>query len=293
VNFFDLPGPQFLQFFFLLAVVSLIVSIFLRWFLRGPGGGLKHDISEYDPLEVAYLAYGEVGVVNLSLAKLFDAGALQNNSEQSTIAADPNALPTDCSEIDKAIFAAAPGDSKKLWSRVKTAVDPIRDRLHQRLEQDELVLTRGQRFKAVTIPLLLMLLVVLIGVIKIGVGIYRIKPVEILAISTFILFVVSIIGFGRTLFRTRHGEATLADFQTEQAALQVQATSNTQPLSDKELALAVALFGLGTIYAGKYSWLANAQRHQSGSSCGSGCSSGCGGGGGCGGGCGGCGGGGD
>jgi uncharacterized protein (TIGR04222 family) len=112
----------------------------------------------------------------------------------------------------------------------------------------------------------------------------------------FLILAVPIFGYVlsriATPLRTLAGEAMLADLRQLFAGLRDRTGSIGTPSQAQELALAAAVFGIGTLPGRGPAWMNLFRKPQTASSasCGSGCGSGgssCGGG--CGGGCGGCG----
>lgn len=289
MNPFDLPGPQFLLFYAVLFVVLMGLAAYFRWSLRLPSDDI--DIESLKPSEVAYLAGGADRAIDAAIARLVHSQVLAVDTSQGRLTKKRD-VPVDAPKLERAIVlaAAAEGGAKiaDVREAAKTGLEPIRERL------EELGLVVDSRTATPRIfPLVVALIVPLVGVIKIGVGVSRDRPVGFLVFGTIFAAIVALAAFARPVLRSRRGDRVLARLKDDNAAMEVQIGRRADDLSGDDLMLAVGLFGVGVLSTGPLVDLHSALRKSSSanSSWASSCSStGCGGGGGCGGGCGGCGG---
>lgn len=293
MNPFDLRGPDFLRLYVIVFAAVMVVAGLLRWLLRLPAGDPELDSKQLSPCEIAYLAGGEKLAVNAAIARLVhdDALALDTSHVNLKTTAAGGAV-TVASDVEGVIMATVEKSPMNQISidtvldEASDALEPVRDRL----EELGFLVGDGQAV-ARFVPLAVALLVVVFGVIKIGVGVVRIKPVGFLAILCVISAVAALVCFARPVFRSRRGDRALAELKKSNSALKYQARSRLDDLAGDDVVMALGLFGMGLLAGSRIADLRTALRPlpSRGSSnwCGSaGCGSGCGGGG-CGGGCGG------
>ena len=156
-----------------------------------------------------------------------------------------------------------------------------------------LIVATSSAFAAVAAPLAVMVAVIAIGVIKIGVGMTRDRPVGLLVTMCVLDAVLALALFGRPAHRTRGGDAVLRRLRRAADPLRTSARTRSAHLASDDVARAVALFGVAELSSADPQLRALAAMMQpagggggdGGSSCGgSSCGgSSCGGGGGCGG----------
>jgi uncharacterized protein (TIGR04222 family) len=183
---------------------------------------------------------------------------------------------------------------------VRQEADRTLQWIDKRLKEMGLLVADGQARLVRLVPTLLVLGVAVFGIIKIGVGLSRGKPVAFLVVLCVATVLIALIGFARGVHRTVRGDRVLTRLKQENAALEHTARRKPSELAGDDLALAMGLFGIGILAYGPLAPLGTALRPPAGTGgcgagggCGGGCGGGGGGGGGCGGGgCGGCGGGG-
>src|SRR5262249_23710666 len=120
----------------------------------------------------------------------------------------------------------------------------------QRLTELELLVGPDREWAARFVPLLLTLSVVLLGVIKIFVGISRHRPVGFLFILCVISAVVAFVALARKVHRSRRGDEALTRLQGKNSAMEFQAGRRAGELSGEDLLLAVGLFGMGILAGG-------------------------------------------
>ena len=296
MNIFDLRGPEFLVFYFILVVLAMMFGAVLRWMLRTPGGSSPVGATQLDPYEIAYLNGRESLATEAAVARLVKGQLLQVNTAERRLLATNNMLPVGVHPLERAVHNAVQGGANDI-DQLRRACKPSAAKLRERLEQHELLVTRGQAEIARIVPLLLIAAVIGIGCIKIMVGLSRQKPVAFLVVGCAATAIVGGIAFGRAVHRSRRGDAALSELMVENSALQFQGARNGDSLASDDVALAVGVFGFSILQSGPLAELVTVFKPKppaGGGSCGSGSS--CGGGGGCGGGgcggggCGGCGG---
>jgi uncharacterized protein (TIGR04222 family) len=302
VNPFDLRGPEFLVFYFVLGVVVTAAVLALRH-RREPPGLSAGPLTDY--LKIAYLRGGSTEAIRVVSVALMDRGLLE--------VVDAHHL--------KAATASVPAGLRSIEERVMQACrEPVRasglldDTTLNAIAADDCEpqliragLLPDDRIKATWryLRVLALLLLVSVAALKIGIALSRGRTNIVFLVILSAIFGV-IVYFVTNPVRTAAGNAMLADLRTLFAALERRAGSlrSGPDRGGNELALLAAVFGAGAVPGGAVlleRLFRKPQRQPgstsfcgstSGSSCGSGSGSSCGsscGGGGCGGGCGGCG----
>jgi uncharacterized protein (TIGR04222 family) len=201
----------------------------------------------------------------------------------------------------------AQGKSKVSYHDLHNAGMSSAAEVEQRLVERGLIEQPDNTRLARWLPFALMLSLTVMGVVKIGIGLWRDKPVIFLVLASVVALVTAFF-FLRQIRRTRAGDELLKLLRarhTNLAAASSPKQSACEALSPTMLAMSVGLFGAGVLAGGPLAglqslWMSHQQAYRGNGGCGGGCSGGgcgAGGGGGCGGGgcggggCGGCGGG--
>lgn len=295
----NLPGPQFLGVFALIAVASIIVGIGLRLVASGPFGAFDPRMGELSPHEVAGLEGRGRGIMTAVLMALMRGGHVVLDHDRHW---KRGPAPGRGSVGDRRMLEYLDRVHRRLPEEqsftIEAAIEASRSELDEVIEtlvRHGLLIGSFRRFLSVAIGLLPMGAAVVLGIAKIGVGVNRDRPVGFLVGEVLLVVLLAVIfaaaGQGRTVRGWRH----LASRRSAMLSLRSSASADASRLAADDLALAVSLYGTTVLQGSAFSEAAAAtlppkpQVTSDGGS-GSGCgSSGCGGGGG-GGGCGGCGG---
>jgi uncharacterized protein (TIGR04222 family) len=285
---FDLQGPAFLELYAVVFFGAVALAAFLRWALRPPAPDPWQETPALDPYEVAYLAGGQRLAINAALARLVHRGVF-TVSHSHTYLTFRAELPPGAHRLEQRLCADLPAGESPTVAQLHARAASYTARIRKRLKEQGLVVADGPGRGARWLPLLLVLAVAAFGLIKLGVGLGRHKPVGFLAVAVVATALIGVLAFGRPVLRSRRGDRVLAELKRKHAALEATAQRRPSGLSDADMALAVGLFGVGILAVGPLADLRATLHPPTGS--GGGCGSGCGGGGGGGGGCGGCGGG--
>ncbi len=293
---FDLPGPEFLAVFPVIAAVVFGAALVWRRRLRVP---LDDDsAARLDPYATALLAGGPQRAFIAALASVTQSGwvTLAEGKVVRTEAPLPGSLPL----LERAICAAARADGTKIADVRLAATDALTS-IRDGLAEKGLLMHGATQEAARWQPCFLALAVPLAGFVKILVGVDRHRPVGFLIFFS-IAALVAALAFLRTPRRSQRGDGVVERLQREHLGLQsVRPAMLTGADAAWVVPIAVGLWGAdvlqGTTLEPVTRELTEAKAARDGgggcgtvaSSCGGG-----GGGGGCGGGgCGGCGGGGD
>ncbi len=298
-----LPGPQFLAFYGIVAVIVLVTAFLLMFFADATGtDNLPSVPASPDPIEVAYLSGGVNAVLRTVVYDLRQLGLLTLEKDNRLVAT--GAPPTGLTRmqrrvLDKVLDRPEIGSlfkDKSLRSSLEAILDPMRARLaaNDLLQPDSV-----RRTGAWTLGLGL-LIVLGLAAAKIEValshGITKIQFLIILAIiSSVCLFLL--VSFFSKRTASRRGRAYLEAMRLAYSSRMPSAVARITPARSGRGGLAydgalllVALYGFDALKGTPDAAFAKAFARSDG---GGGCGSSCGGGGdGGGGGCGGCGGGG-
>jgi uncharacterized protein (TIGR04222 family) len=288
MNPLDWQGPEFLSLYVPLLVGGFLAALLLRYHLRQPAGEPLPLGRRPDPYEVAALD-GPNTLIEAAVAALFHRKALRVENLKLVTGEE---LPADAAPIERAVFQRVAAGSTSTHE-LRQALSADIERYRQRLSQKGLVLDEYRAAPVQIVPTVAYGAVLLLGLLKIFVGLSRDRPVLFLVLLTG-LAALGFLVLGKVPWRTRLGDATLKSLREEHQALRTTTTAGgtSEVLNGQELALAVGLFGPAMLIPMGYGDLRQTLRpFSSGDAGGGGSSSGdssCGGGG-----CGGCGGGGD
>jgi len=297
-----LPGPQFLAFYGIVAVIVLVAASLLMFFADTTGtDNLPSVPASPDPIEVAYLSGGVNAVLRTVVYDLRQLGLLTLEKDNRLIAA--GAAPTTLTRmqrrvLDKVLDRPEIGSlfkDKSLRSSLEAILDPMRARLMANglLRPDAVRRTRDW-----TLGLGLLILSGLAAAkieIALSLGITKIEFLIFLAILSSVCLFLLVSFFSRRA-ASRRGRAYLEAMRLAYSSLKPSALIGFTPARRGGDAMAfdgalllVALYGFDALKGTPDAAFAKAfARSDGGGGCGAG---GCGGDGG-GGGCGGCGGGG-
>lgn len=294
LNVFDWRGPDFLGFYIVFFPLCLALGTVVRRKLLVPAMQPKGVGPNLDGYDVAYLNGGKVLVVNTAIAKLATEGALRVDPESNKIfSLLPR--PTLENDLERAVYSAADFHNGTEIKNVRTAVMPLVTAISKKLQALGLLVKDADAAKAIFFPVLIAGMAILVGIIKIFIGLDRGKPVGFLVALCILSFIVTILALARRPLRSRWGDAFLKRLQETHAGPRLLKPGLAR-LPAAELISVVGLFGMTALAGTELENLQKTLRPPAGngSSCGSSCGGGCGGGGGgssCGGGgsgCGGC-----
>ena len=289
-NPFDLRGPEFLVFYITLGALVIGVVAVLRWRAEAAAVATGPLV---DYLKIAYLRGGADEALRVAILSLIDRGLVTRLGDDRVQAA----------------FLTMPAGLQRTEQRLLESCKDVTP-AHALVSDHSLKMTvltecEGQlakvgllpdaNVKAARMTLLFsgVALLSAVAMIKILVALSRGRT-NILFLGLACVIFIFLVYRVATPFRTRAGEAMLADLRTLFSALKVRAVSMAEPTGGSDLALLAAVFGTASLPGSSTRKLFHDPRQSSSGGsggCGSGsssCGSSCGGG--CGGGCGGCGG---
>ena len=301
MNPFDLPGPPFLLFYIVLAVViQLLWRPLARLFSEPSDEGVAHphrvSLDRLDPYLVAYLRGQEPETGRVAIISLLDRKLLRTDGEQLTAVSGMEAKVN--RPLEREILRAFATEVKAATIFKHAGFLAACTGLREELTRLGLLVSAGGRAWAGLLRFGMLVVLAGVAIIKISVAIERGHSnfgfLIMLGIVTCIVTLAR-----KSPKRTRRGDAYLEALRERFSDLEHRAEHIKPGGATHELVLLAAIFGMAALPAVA---LAEAQTlfprgmqvagsGGCGSSCGSSCSSGssCGGGGCGGGGCGGCG----
>lgn len=230
----DLPGPQFLWLYGVLAAPALAASVAIPPWLR-PEGRLARAA---DVNELALLAGGADRFAEAVTVRLMGRGAVTADRNRGLTIRDPAAGQTLAERRLLSLASPAP------WRQVRQALDDEAERIGARLAARGLLLdasTRAQLRACQSAPLALL---ALFGMAKWTVGTLRDRPVAILTVLVILTLIAALLRYTLLDPRTRAGQQVLAQARSDHGRLRRAATTDEAPM-------AVALFGT-TVLAGSF-----------------------------------------
>ncbi len=285
MNPFDLRGPEFLLFYFVLSAAAVVV---VRHLVRRAEPEIGEPVRLTDPYLIAYLRGGVTEAVNVAVVSLIDRNLI--TVEGATLVPVPGRGAANVThDLEKRILGALPLALTKLLGQLRGTLEGYQIHLagHGLLPSDGLKAYRR------TVYLASLSLLSAIALTKLAIGAWHDRPIFFLVT----LAIVTAIALTLAAFpsRTRRGQQALEECRHLFSGLH-DASANWQPGSaTPDLVMMAAVFGAAALPMNAapyrqqlFGQSASGTDGGGGSSCGSSSD-----GGGGGGGCGGCGGGGE
>jgi uncharacterized protein (TIGR04222 family) len=241
MNPFDLPGPEFLLFYFLFSLAVIVAIILLRRRAES-GGSPRIDLG--DPYLIAYLRDGADEALRVAAVSLIDRGMLVRSAHLIR-RADHVTVDMAQRRIERAVL-----EKFSLTGDVASVVKDKNLKLALQSYQDALECagllpdgaTRAARLKRLLLGLAAM---VIVGVTKIQIGLSLERPVGFLAVMMIVaILIASAISFPRL---TARGKATLEDITNLYSGLRTQINSLTPGGASAEMAMFAAVFGIAAL----------------------------------------------
>jgi uncharacterized protein (TIGR04222 family) len=309
INPLDFGGVEFLQFFALIGVIAIVLAIVIRLAMLSMETAGVASPDDLEPLQLALLTdQGRLRFAHAGMSALVSGkqAVIEETGTSSMAiialgrgttyqASAPTSEPS--SSLQRLQRRLAALGTTSVADAVKESMEVAKDE-EEELETRQLL--RGNWFASPVLWLSIapLLVVIALGLAKIGVGISRNKPVMFLVIGVLVVTAIMVIGFFRKPRRTKTGDHVLEQALDQHAALESESTEEARVLRPESVALAVGLFGTAYLAGSELDLLRQSMPNvtqggwsnfsSSDGGCGSdggGCGGGCGGGG-----CGGCGG---
>lgn len=286
MNPLDLPGPQFLLFYAVLATVTVLAAALTT---RVAESGAPPRVNLSDPYSIAFLRGGKHEALRIATVSLIDRGLLTVQGDKLVTA--PGVAP-DLAEraIERALLEkfTVPASATAIVNdrRLEHACADYEHSLSRLglLPSPDDREARRRRF--------LMALLVLVGVASLKIIMALVRGHSHVGFLIIMAGIAVVLAYKVTYrWRTRRGNAFLADVRTLFAGLKDRRARIVPGGATSEATLLAAVYGLDMLPADAFSYVKTlypkAVSSSCGSSCGTACGSSCGGG--DGGGCGGCG----
>jgi uncharacterized protein (TIGR04222 family) len=268
MNPFDLRGPEFLLFYFCFSLVVITANAVLR---RRAESGPAPRIDLGDPYLIAYLRGGENEALRVAVVSLVDRGMLVMN-DQTISRADhiTSGMVKHPIEYEVLKKFGAPDEAASVFKdrELKSEFHPYRHNLELAgLMPDSAV--RLARLKRLLVALTAL---VIVGLIKIQIGLSLGRHVGFLVVMVIIAMVIAAVSSFPRL--TARGKATLEDITNLYSGLRTRVNSFSPGSASAELAMFAAVFGVGALAATPFGYAQTLfPRATSSSSCGSSCGS--------------------
>lgn len=242
-----LNGPEFLGLYAALWGGFLVFLIVLNLWIKRKAPLFGEAMPDLKPMEVAYLANGPAGAINVSIIRLGALGVFKLDESGKILRTE---LPlskavgqlTTLEELIANLFK--PGDALKPES-VNNASKDLLEPIRVRLEDHQLVVPSSTHSLFFKCFWAVFFALVLFGAARGISGLINDKPSAFIWILTAVLPVVSMIVLGVISgIRTVGGNRFLANLQKQNAALKTGAQQLNDPGHADQMALAVALFGV-------------------------------------------------
>ena len=301
INVLNWQGFAFLKLYAVSFVAALLASFILVSVMRGRAYRQMDPLT--DPYDIAFLAGGGARVVDASLAALYarKQADISRGRKNEIFVRRQGSLHPAQHDMEHTVHHALPVMPNGLLKDVRKSLIPSIEAVRDRLSEMGLIYSPAGRRSLQWLAAMPFLLLIGLGLAKVGVGLGRDKPVVFLIIGLVFTLVVMLIRISSVRRRTPDGEAMWKKLKPQAKAYEKKSAPALAAESPVAMPMAVAFLGSAALAGTGYEPLRDALKRPDSSAsggCGSGCgtgSSGCGGGGcgGGGGGCGGCGGGGD
>ncbi len=254
-NPLDWGGAEFLRFFFGCLILVGILTICARHMLRGVGPAVHGGA--LNATETAFLAGGP--------QRAFATAMLEAMARGNVSVAADGLIAVKSNTTVSGLLAPYVTDGAR-YAGVRAAAAPAMAAIRGMLEQRGLVLTKARRATMSMVTFLLFAPLFVLGLEKTQVGLDRDRPVGFLIFLLFLTGLVALIMAFRRPFRSRAGDALVSQMRAQMKRL-------TRAPLESELALALALGGVGVLVGTPYAALGMSVQRAGGGGSSSGCGS--------------------
>ncbi|MBE9229333.1 TIGR04222 domain-containing membrane protein, partial [Phormidium sp. LEGE 05292] len=241
MNPLNYDGAKFLGFYILVASSFILLASIIRRLLLSIIGRSSSESTQLNYYEVAYLAAGPIRAIDVAIANLLQSGHLEIIKSKEGFRRTNTNQVSESHPLEQLILGAInTNQTGYRYGLIQQLATPTTRLIKIRLQQLGLMLTPFQIKLVQVLSTLPILVVLLLGIAKIIVGIWRDKPVGYL---TFFCVITAWIGlmFLQVPDRTSYAEQVIKNLQSEYGS--ILSKSKFVPLSSSELAFAFALFG--------------------------------------------------
>lgn len=247
----DWTGPQFLKFYAAALVLTAV------WCVRRARRAVhqfevpsRRDEALTDPFEVAFLAGGAPRVALVTVTRLLDRGLLQWKKKRSetSLVRGPGVRPEHLTPFEDRVLAAVDYNEPKGMPVADATgiVASQQDAVEARLASLGLRPTQKERDRAGVAAVRPLLILGLIGVAKLGVGLWRGKPVLLLVALLGITWMVWLLIQPLVKRLTAAGEERLRNMRAAYPKTPAWVPDHGAPLDTVSLSL--GLFGASVLW---------------------------------------------
>ncbi len=285
IPIFDSTGPDFVLFYAAVIALAAIVIATTRAAWRGPAPTHRTSSSISDPYLIATLTGGSDLALYAAMTELTRRGLMTSAGPESISVVPGANAPADLHPFERAVFGALPkviGSIKEVRNELSVELKGLRSVL----EKEQLVVSDARREGGRRTANRLMGAIILIGVIKLVLGIARYKAVGwlvlLLSVATMLFFVFR----RRVPFRTKQGDANLRDLRrrNERFGLWSDIQSQDRTTQGSLLPLAVGLYGFPILSGSPWGFIERnlvpeeerqSKKEEKNNGCSGGCGTGC------------------
>jgi uncharacterized protein (TIGR04222 family) len=298
-NPLDWSGPNFLSLYVFVCVAGILIALGVRRLLSTPSSGPPAADWQLQPYEIALLANGPKRAVAATVLTLVARGELTWDANNNTFAAAN--LSAQDNLLERSVAGAASRTGARYPDLVRGSQAAVNE-MELGLLRKGLLIDPSRSALVVFSGIGVTALVLILGMLKIQVGLSRGRPVAFLILECITFGVIALVALARSPRRSVYGDRVVKELSGDFSGLRT--TGGYDPTDHQSAAIALGLFGTAALMGSDYyylsksvapvsasSWTSSTGDGGSGSSCSSGGGSSCGGGGSsCGGGsgCGGC-----
>jgi uncharacterized protein (TIGR04222 family) len=236
----DWTGRDFLQLYLLLMLGAAVSGWALRSWLKRQTTPANRHVGSLSPLEAAFLAGGTSRAIDAAVADLHAQGKLRwDENARQLVRTDPNA-PAD-TPADRVANVMLEGQQpmQALQAGAQALAPVMLD-----LERRGLWLSRDDRRRIGKIAALPALAVLAFGLLKVGIGVMRDKPVSFLVVLCVLTAIMALVLYFVRPGRSRLGDQEVARLASMYGARPSRSTAHSNP---SQLAFAVALGGTAVL----------------------------------------------
>jgi uncharacterized protein (TIGR04222 family) len=242
-----ISGPEFLAGYGLLALVSLVGVVIVRWWLAAGSAGASAVQPAKQPRDIAYLNGGPQLAVLSALSSMRVAGTILLEGSGRVHAGQAPGEGAD--ELERAIHLTAiePIAWQQLITHriVRTALESVR----QRLEGAGLLLS-AQRRRRIKLVGLWMVAVAALGLVRVLAGAANSAPVGYLILDELLAVgIVSVLLLRRAPTHSRRGTARLKNLRATHTELAPEMCPDWTAYGPALAGLGVGIFGASALWA--------------------------------------------
>ncbi|OAI55887.1 hypothetical protein AYO49_05125, partial [Verrucomicrobiaceae bacterium SCGC AG-212-N21] len=244
-NIFGMRGPEFLLFYLWALPSALLLSLVFAWVMRG-GIGRAPLGEEVDAYDAAFLGGGGGRAVSAALASLYGRGLIQfGESWFKATVQQTDRAPQTLHEMEWLVYKAVPQRVAEDLTVVRESLEPRMERLREKLVERGWLLGPEEVTRIKWIAALPFVALLLVGALKLVLGVDRDKPVLFLFLLLIVTLVILAVRLASLCKRTAEGQAVWRNLRAARHRLQDQLRHSSVADTTAAMPMAVALLGTG------------------------------------------------